>query len=82
MEVRRELGRQRRGEGLGGWERAGSSRGLLMGLGSAEGLRGEMRVSRLELPHLPSKAGVGGTGSFYLVPFLVLLEFLRSPGKN
>lgn len=53
-----------------------------MGLGSAEGLRGKMRVSRLELPHLPSKAGVGGTGSFYLVPFLVLLEFLRSPGKN
>lgn len=35
-----------------------------MGLGSAEGLRGEMRVSRLELPHLPSKAGVGGTGCF------------------
>ena len=68
---------------MGGWERAGGSRrGLLMGLGGAEGLRGEVRVSRLELPHLPWKAGVGGAGSFYLVPFLVLLEFLHSPGKN
>ena len=53
-----------------------------MGLGGAEGMRGEVRVSRLELPHLPWKAGVGGAGSFYLVPFLVLLEFLHSPGKN
>ena len=39
-----------------------------MGLGSAEGLRGEVHVSRLELPHLPSKAGVGRCWVLLSVP--------------
>lgn len=60
--------RVRRSEGRGE-ERRGAGRlvesrrvreGALDGAGgSAEGLRGEVRVSRLELPHLPLKAGMG-----------------------